>query len=50
MVLLSDRELRKALESGRLGVDPFDPAMVHAAGIEYHPIGRTVPALGDAAP
>ncbi len=34
MVLLSDRELRKALESGRLGVDPFDPAMVQPSSID----------------
>jgi dCTP deaminase len=33
-VLLSDRELRKALESGRLGVDPFDPAMVQPSSID----------------
>lgn len=33
-MLLSDRELRKALESGRLGVDPFDPAMVQPSSID----------------
>ncbi|WP_298180397.1 dCTP deaminase [Saccharomonospora sp.] len=33
-MLLSDREIRKALESGRLGVDPFDPAMVQPSSID----------------
>ncbi|EHR63866.1 dCTP deaminase [Saccharomonospora cyanea] len=33
-MLLSDRELRKALESGRLGVDPFDPVMVQPSSID----------------
>ncbi|CAM2781611.1 dCTP deaminase [Saccharomonospora xinjiangensis] len=33
-MLLSDRDLRKALESGRLGVDPFDPAMVQPSSID----------------
>jgi dCTP deaminase len=33
-VLLSDRDLRKELDSGRLGVDPFDPAMVQPSSID----------------
>ncbi|EHR53772.1 deoxycytidine triphosphate deaminase [Saccharomonospora marina XMU15] len=33
-MLLSDRDLRKALDSGRLGVDPFDPAMVQPSSID----------------
>ncbi|NIJ14989.1 dCTP deaminase [Saccharomonospora amisosensis] len=33
-MLLSDRDLRKALEAGRLGVDPFDPAMVQPSSID----------------
>lgn len=33
-MLLSDRDLRKELESGRLGVDPFDPAMLQPSSID----------------
>ena len=33
-MLLSDRDLRKELDSGRLGVDPFDPAMLQPASID----------------
>lgn len=33
-MLLSDRDLRKSLEAGRLGVDPFDPAMVQPSSID----------------
>jgi dCTP deaminase len=33
-VLLSDRDLRKALEEGRLGLDPFDEAMVQPSSID----------------
>jgi dCTP deaminase len=33
-VLLSDRDLRKELESGRLGVDPFDEAMLQPSSID----------------
>ncbi|MGH3438717.1 MAG: dCTP deaminase [Sciscionella sp.] len=33
-MLLSDRDLRKELESGRLGVDPFDPGMVQPSSID----------------
>jgi dCTP deaminase len=33
-VLLSDRDLRKELESGRLGLDPFDEAMVQPSSID----------------
>jgi dCTP deaminase len=33
-VLLSDRDLRKALDDGRLGLDPFDPAMVQPSSID----------------
>ncbi|WP_277681307.1 dCTP deaminase [Saccharomonospora azurea] len=33
-MLLSDRDLRKALESGRLGIDPFDPAMVQPSSVD----------------
>jgi dCTP deaminase len=33
-VLLSDRDLRKALESGRLKIDPFDPAMVQPSSVD----------------
>lgn len=33
-MLLSDRDLRKALEDGQLNVDPLDPAMVQPASID----------------
>jgi dCTP deaminase len=33
-VLLSDRDLRQALDDGRLGLDPFDPAMVQPSSID----------------
>jgi dCTP deaminase len=33
-VLLSDRDLRAALDAGRLTLDPFDPAMVQPASID----------------
>jgi dCTP deaminase len=33
-VLLSDRDLRKELESQRLGVEPFDPAMLQPSSID----------------
>jgi dCTP deaminase len=33
-VLLSDRDLRKELDSQRLGVDPFDPAMLQPSSID----------------
>jgi len=33
-VLLSDRDLRKELESGRLGVDPYDPKMLQPSSID----------------
>ncbi|AXB46390.1 dCTP deaminase [Amycolatopsis albispora] len=33
-MLLSDRDLRKGVESGRLGVDPFDPSMLQPSSID----------------
>jgi dCTP deaminase len=33
-VLLSDRDLKKALDEGRLALDPFDPAMVQPSSID----------------
>ncbi|WP_297540859.1 dCTP deaminase [Amycolatopsis sp.] len=33
-MLLSDRDLRKELDSQRLGVDPFDPAMLQPSSID----------------
>jgi dCTP deaminase len=33
-VLLSDRDLRKELESGRLGLDPWDEAMLQPSSID----------------
>nr|WP_208400449.1 dCTP deaminase [Amycolatopsis granulosa] len=32
--MLSDRDLRKELEAGRLGIDPFDPAMLQPSSID----------------
>ncbi|GHF56058.1 dCTP deaminase [Amycolatopsis bartoniae] len=34
LVLLSDRDLRKEVEAGRLGIDPFDSAMVQPSSID----------------
>ena len=33
-MLLSDNDLRKELESGRLGLDPFDPKMLQPSSID----------------
>ncbi len=33
-MLLSDRDLRKEVEAGRLGIDPFDPGMVQPSSID----------------
>ncbi|ALG15710.1 dCTP deaminase [Kibdelosporangium phytohabitans] len=33
-MLLSDRDLTKELESGRLGVEPYDPAMLQPSSID----------------
>jgi dCTP deaminase len=33
-VLLSDRDLRAAVESGRVGIEPFDPAMVQPSSVD----------------
>jgi dCTP deaminase len=33
-VLLSDRDLRKALDEGQLGLDPFDEAMIQPSSID----------------
>jgi dCTP deaminase len=33
-VLLSDQDLRKEVESGRLGLEPFDPAMLQPSSID----------------
>jgi dCTP deaminase len=33
-VLLSDQDLRKELESGRLGLEPFDPAMLQPSSVD----------------
>lgn len=33
-MLLSDRDLRKEVEAGRLGIDPFDPAMVQPSSVD----------------
>jgi dCTP deaminase len=33
-VLLSDQDLRKELESGNLGLDPFDPTMVQPSSVD----------------
>ncbi len=33
-MLLSDRDIRKEIESGRVGLDPFDPAMVQPSSVD----------------
>ncbi|MFL6143804.1 MAG: dCTP deaminase [Labedaea sp.] len=33
-MLLSDQDLRKELESGRLGLEPFDPAMLQPSSVD----------------
>lgn len=33
-VLLSDRDIRAHVESGRLGIDPFDPQMVQPSSVD----------------
>ena len=33
-MLLSDRDLRKALDDGRLGLDPFDEAMIQPSSVD----------------
>jgi dCTP deaminase len=33
-VLLSDRDIRKEIESGRVGLEPYDPAMVQPSSID----------------
>jgi dCTP deaminase len=33
-VLLSDRDIRAEIESGRIGLEPFDPAMVQPASVD----------------
>ena len=33
-MLLSDRDIRASIDSGRLGIDPFDPALVQPSSID----------------
>ena len=33
-MLLSDRDIKAAIESGRVGVDPFDPSMVQPSSVD----------------
>jgi dCTP deaminase len=33
-VILSDRSIREAIDSGRLGIEPFDPALIQPASID----------------
>ncbi len=33
-MLLSDRDIRAAIESGRVGLDPFDPSMVQPSSVD----------------
>jgi dCTP deaminase len=35
-MILSDREIREAIESGRIGIDPFDPADVQPSSVDVH--------------
>jgi dCTP deaminase len=32
--MLSDRSIREAVESGRIGIDPFDPALIQPSSID----------------
>src|SRR6185295_15301456 len=34
VVVLSDRDIRAAVESGRIGIDPFDPTCVQPASVD----------------
>jgi dCTP deaminase len=33
-VILSDRDIRAAVEAGRIGIDPFDPALIQPASVD----------------
>ena len=33
-MVLSDRDIRAAIQSGRIGIDPFDPALVQPASLD----------------
>lgn len=33
-MLLSDKDIRKEIESGRVGIEPFDPAMIQPSSID----------------
>ncbi len=33
-MILSDRSIREAIEAGRLGIDPFDPALIQPSSID----------------
>lgn len=34
LVLLSDRDLRASLDSGRIGLEPYDPAMIQPSSVD----------------
>ncbi|MDQ3954649.1 MAG: dCTP deaminase [Actinomycetota bacterium] len=35
-MILSDRDIRKAIEEGRIGLDPFDPADIQPSSVDLH--------------
>ncbi len=35
-MILSDRDIREAVEAGRIGIDPFDPADVQPSSVDVH--------------
>jgi dCTP deaminase len=35
-VILSDHEIREAVEAGRIGIDPYDPAAIQPSSIDLH--------------
>ena len=35
-MILSDRDIRKEIEAGRLEIDPFDPSMIQPSSIDLH--------------
>ncbi len=35
-MILSDRDIRKAIEEGRIGLDPFDPTDIQPSSVDLH--------------
>ena len=59
MSVLSDRDIRAALEAGTIKIEPYDPEDLQPSSVDLHldrsfrvfrvPVGRSVP-RGDTAP